>query len=66
LKHKGALPFPLKLRGHEFHYSTLAEQVRGDHLFTMQDTAGDSLGPAGLRNGRIMGSYAHIIDREDN
>jgi cobyrinic acid a,c-diamide synthase len=66
LKHKGALPFPLKLRGHEFHYSTLAEQVRGDHLFTMQDATGDSLGPAGLRNGRIMGSYAHIIDREDD
>lgn len=66
LKHKGALPFSPKLRGHEFHYSTLAEQVRGDHLFTMQDAAGTSLGPAGLRIGRIMGSYAHVIDREDD
>jgi cobyrinic acid a,c-diamide synthase len=65
LKHKGALPFPLKLRGHEFHYSTLAEQVRGDHLFTMRDVTGQSLGPTGLRIGRIMGSYAHVIDRED-
>jgi cobyrinic acid a,c-diamide synthase len=65
LNHKGALPFPLKLRGHEFHYSTLAERVRGDPLFTMQDAAGQSLGAAGLRNGRIMGSYAHVIDRED-
>jgi cobyrinic acid a,c-diamide synthase len=66
LKHKGALPFSPKLRGHEFHYSTLAEQVRGDHLFTMRDAAGTSLGPAGLRIGRIMGSYAHVIDREDD
>jgi cobyrinic acid a,c-diamide synthase len=65
LKHKGALPFPLKLRGHEFHYSSLAEQVRGDHLFTMHSAAGESLGPQGLRIGRIMGSYAHVIDRED-
>jgi len=65
LKHKSALPFPLKLRGHEFHYSTLAEQVRGDHLFTMHDASGGLIGPAGLRNGRIMGSYAHVIDRED-
>jgi cobyrinic acid a,c-diamide synthase len=65
LKHTGALPFPPRLRGHEFHYSTLAEQVRGDHLFTMQDASGASLGTSGLRNGRIMGSYAHIIDRDD-
>jgi cobyrinic acid a,c-diamide synthase len=66
LKHKSALPYPSKLRGHEFHYSTLAEQVRGDHLFTMHDASGNLIGPAGLRNGRIMGSYAHVIDREDN
>ena len=65
LKHRGALPFPSRLRGHEFHYSSLAEPVRGDHLFTMRDAAGERLGPAGLRIGRIMGSYAHVIDRED-
>jgi cobyrinic acid a,c-diamide synthase len=65
LKHKGALPFPSRLRGHEFHYSTLAEPVRGDHLFTMRDASGERLAPAGLRIGRIMGSYAHVIDRED-
>jgi cobyrinic acid a,c-diamide synthase len=66
LKHKGALPFPLKLRGHEFHYSTVAEQVRGDRLFTMHDASGELIGPAGLRNGLIMGYYAHVIDREDS
>jgi cobyrinic acid a,c-diamide synthase len=65
LRHRGALPFPAQLRGHEFHYSSLAEPVRGDHLFTMRDASGERLGPAGLRMGRIMGSYAHIIDRED-
>jgi cobyrinic acid a,c-diamide synthase len=65
LRHKSALPFPLKLRGHEFHYSSLAEKVRGDHLFTMRSAAGENLGPQGLRIGRIMGSYAHVIDRED-
>jgi cobyrinic acid a,c-diamide synthase len=65
LKHKSPLPFPPRLRGHEFHYSTLAEPIRGDHLFTMRDAAGQRLDPAGLRIGRIMGSYAHVIDRED-
>jgi cobyrinic acid a,c-diamide synthase len=65
LKHKGPLPFPSRLRGHEFHYSTLAEPVRGDHLFTMRDATGERLGPAGLRIGLIMGSYAHVIDREN-
>ncbi|MEM6729325.1 MAG: cobyrinate a,c-diamide synthase [Pseudomonadota bacterium] len=47
-------------RGHEFHYST---QVAADGapLFTAKDADGHDLAPMGLVNGRVSGSYAHII-----
>lgn len=62
LRHKSPLPFPRELRGHEFHYSTLAEPLSGDPLFAMRNSSGGDMGTVGLRIGRIMGSYAHVID----
>ncbi len=58
----GPLPFGKALRGHEFHYSTLISQGDGEPLFKAADAAGRDLGEIGLRDGRVMGSYAHIID----
>ena len=49
---------PLKghYTAHEFHYSS---QIHGDGtpLFEVEDASGQSLGPAGIRRGRVMGSY---------
>ena len=61
LQHTGALPFPTRLHGHEFHYSS-AKQSRLPPLFTATDARGDNLPPMGAVIGRVMGSYAHIVD----
>lgn len=61
-----AAPSPLGkpgqgFRGHEFHYaSILAEE--GEPLFTIADAAGQDLGRAGLAQGRVAGSFVHLID----
>ncbi|KIL99644.1 Cobyrinic acid A C-diamide synthase [Paramagnetospirillum magnetotacticum MS-1] len=48
-------------RGHEFHYaSILAEE--GAALFSITDAPGTRLGMAGLVEGRVMGSFVHLID----
>jgi len=54
-------PWQGPLAGHEFHYATtlLAE---GAPLFRMHDAAGTDLGPAGLCQDRVMGSFAHVIE----
>jgi cobyrinic acid a,c-diamide synthase len=65
MRHGGALPFPPVLRGHEFHYSTLVAQGSRHPLFEVRDAAGHQLPPAGLRLGRVMGSYLHVIDGAD-
>jgi len=58
----GALPWPGHLMGHEFHYSA-ARQSRLDPLFAASDARGEALPPMGAVVGRVMGSYAHVIDR---
>jgi len=65
LGHASPLPWPSKLRGHEFHYSTLEWQGEADSLFEAEDSKGTQLGKTGLRRGSVMGSYAHIIDMEE-
>ena len=65
MRHAGALPFPAALRGHEFHYSTLLSEGAAEPLFEVRDAAGTGLGAAGLRIGRVMGSYLHVIDGAD-
>lgn len=70
LQHTGTLPWPKKLRGHEFHYScqqqkTFSKQdIKGQGLFQAEDTNGFTRGTIGSIVGRVMGSYAHVIDCE--
>jgi len=54
-------PWSGVLRGHEFHYSSVLK-AEGDPLFAMADAEGHDLGETGLRNGRVMGSFAHVIE----
>ncbi len=54
-------PWQRPLRGHEFHYSTIANEGHADRLFEARDAAGKALPTMGLRRGKVMGSYAHII-----
>jgi cobyrinic acid a,c-diamide synthase len=51
-----------RFRGHEFHYSRLTGEGDGEALFQVRDAAGANLPAAGLRRGRVMGSFIHIID----
>ena len=54
-------PWGSELAAHEFHYSTLVSEGTADRLFAARDPSGAELAPMGLRLGRVMGSYAHVI-----
>lgn len=54
-------PWGSDLAAHEFHYSTLVSEGAADRLFAARDPSGAELAPMGLRRGRVMGSYAHVI-----
>ena len=54
-----------RFRGHEFHYATIVDEGDADPLFALRDAAGNDLGHAGLRRGSILGSFVHLIDREN-
>ena len=58
-------PSGARFRGHEFHYAGIVEEGAADRLFALQDASGNDLGHAGLRRGRVAGSFIHLIDRED-
>jgi len=62
LAHAGA-PWQGRLTGHEFHYSTLVREGEASRLFEARDATGALIGDVGLRVGRVMGSYIHLIDR---
>lgn len=47
-------------RAHEFHYSTTT-LAQGTPLFSMTDAEGTILSDAGLIEGNVMGSFAHVI-----
>jgi cobyrinic acid a,c-diamide synthase len=55
---KGAI-----VRGHEFHYSTMAEAGDDAPLAEISDASGASFGLAGGRRGHITGSWFHAIAR---
>jgi cobyrinic acid a,c-diamide synthase len=59
LSHASPLPWPRDLMGHEFHYSSGGAAAP---LFTATDALGTPLPPMGAVVGRVMGSYAHVID----
>jgi cobyrinic acid a,c-diamide synthase len=61
LVQSGDLPWPGHLNGHEFHYSS-ARQTRLPPLFGATDARGEALPPMGAVIGRVMGSYAHVVD----
>jgi cobyrinic acid a,c-diamide synthase len=61
LTHQSPLPWPARLNGHEFHYSSV-KQTRLTSLFTATDARGEPLPPMGAVEGRVIGSYAHVID----
>jgi len=54
--------WPEKLRGHEFHYSTITSQGEAAALFQAHDARGDNLGLLGKVRGNVAGSFIHIID----
>ncbi|MBM3519290.1 MAG: cobyrinic acid a,c-diamide synthase, partial [Alphaproteobacteria bacterium] len=54
-------PWRKPLRGHEFHYATIASEGAADRLFAAQDASGTALPAMGLRRGQVMGSFAHVI-----
>ena len=62
VQHNSPLAWPKTLKAHEFHFSTIENQQTADPLFEGKDTVGNAIAPMGLRRGKVMGSYAHIID----
>jgi cobyrinic acid a,c-diamide synthase len=54
-------PFTAPCRGHEFHYATTLD-AQGAPLWRAQDAEGADLPDMGLTEGRVSGSFAHIID----
>ncbi|MBI1418236.1 MAG: cobyrinate a,c-diamide synthase [Limimaricola sp.] len=55
-------PFAGDWAAHEFHYATTLTEA-GTPLFTAADATGAALAPMGLRQARVAGSFAHLIDR---
>jgi cobyrinic acid a,c-diamide synthase len=54
-----------RFRGHEFHYAITVRGGDAEPLFAVSDACGTDLGPAGLRRGNVLGSFIHLIDRQD-
>ena len=61
LTHSSPLPWPERLSGHEFHYSSSAPSTLPP-LFAAADALGEAVGAMGAQAGRVMGSYAHVIE----
>jgi cobyrinic acid a,c-diamide synthase len=49
------------LRGHEFHYATIASSGSDEPFATVRDAYGAPAAPAGSRRGRVTGSFFHVI-----
>jgi cobyrinic acid a,c-diamide synthase len=54
-----------RVRGHEFHYTTLAEPGGDAPFAALFDAAGTPLGPTGGRRGPVSGSFFHVIATEE-
>ena len=52
------------LKGHEFHYASWSQAPGAPALLQAEDATGAALAPMGLRNGRVMGSFFHVIAEE--
>lgn len=49
------------LAAHEFHYAITVKDAGAEAIFRSQDALGKDLGTIGLRMGRTLGSFAHLI-----
>ncbi len=49
------------LRGHEFHYATVADPGADEPLADLADGQGNALGPSGGRRGKVSGTFFHVI-----
>ena len=49
------------LRGHEFHYATIASTGNDDPFALVADAHGAAASPAGSRRGQVTGSFFHVI-----
>lgn len=58
------LPWEGTLSAHEFHYATILREGNADRLFRAADAEGSALPDMGLRDGAVMGSFAHVIARQ--
>ncbi|MDO9418680.1 cobyrinate a,c-diamide synthase [Pararhizobium sp.] len=54
--------FGAPMTAHEFHYASIVSEGDADRLFAAEDATGTALGAAGLRRGRVAGSFMHLID----
>ncbi len=57
-------PAGTSYRGHEFHHARLVEPGAAPPLFTSISADGSGGRACGCKLGSVMGSFAHIIDRE--
>ena len=55
-----------RLRGHEFHYTTLIEPGSDEPLAELFDAEGTALGPSGGRSAHVTGTFFHAIAREED
>ena len=62
LEARDGFPLGRAFRGHEFRYARTIREGPGEPLFEAADTPGRPVGPAGLRCGRVAGSFMHLID----
>jgi cobyrinic acid a,c-diamide synthase len=54
-----------RFRGHEFHYARLCGPEGEVPLFGCRNARGHDLGAAGSRQGSVMGSFIHLVDRAE-
>jgi cobyrinic acid a,c-diamide synthase len=54
-------PAGTALRGHEFHYATIALEGRDDPFAFVADAYGAAPSPQGSQRGRVTGSFFHVI-----
>jgi cobyrinic acid a,c-diamide synthase len=57
-------PWPDALAAHEFHTARTLRQ-HGPPLFGMRNAAGTDLGTTGLSDGRVSGSWVHLVEPAD-
>ena len=49
------------MRGHEFHYASLASQGDDEAFVELRDAQGRALGNSGGRRGNVSGTFFHAI-----